>query len=41
VDFVWRTRRLIVEADGGEAHLTAAAFENDRRRDVEYLLDRL
>lgn len=38
VDFVWRSQRLIVETDGGEAHLTAAAFENDRRRDVELLL---
>jgi very-short-patch-repair endonuclease len=38
VDFVWRSERLIVETDGGQAHLTAAAFENDRRRDVELML---
>jgi very-short-patch-repair endonuclease len=38
VDFVWRSDRLVVETDGGQAHMTAAAFENDRRRDVELLL---
>ena len=38
VDFVWRTERLVVETDGGQAHLTAAAFENDRRRDVALML---
>jgi very-short-patch-repair endonuclease len=38
VDFVWRAERLIVETDGGQAHLTAAAFEEDRRRDVELML---
>jgi very-short-patch-repair endonuclease len=38
VDFVWRSERLIVETDGGQAHLTATAFEEDRRRDVELML---
>lgn len=38
VDFVWRAQRLVVETDGGQAHLTAAAFEEDRRRDVELLI---
>jgi very-short-patch-repair endonuclease len=38
VDFVWRSERLIVETDGGQAHLTAAAFEEDRRRDVELVI---
>jgi very-short-patch-repair endonuclease len=38
VDFVWRDQRLIVETDGGQAHLTASAFENDRRRDVDLML---
>lgn len=38
VDFVWRPQRLIVETDGGQAHMTAAAFEEDRRRDVELML---
>lgn len=38
VDFVWREQRLIVETDGRQAHLTAAAFENDRRRDVDLMV---
>jgi very-short-patch-repair endonuclease len=38
VDFVWREERLVIETDGGQAHLTAAAFENDRRRDVELMV---
>jgi very-short-patch-repair endonuclease len=38
VDFVWRRERLVVETDGGQAHLTATAFENDRRRDVELMI---
>ena len=38
VDFLWRAERLVVETDGGQAHLTAAAFEDDRRRDVELML---
>jgi very-short-patch-repair endonuclease len=38
VDFVWPEARLIVETDGGEAHLTTAAFEEDRRRDVDLMV---
>lgn len=38
VDFVWREARLIVETDGRDAHLTAAAFEDDRRRDVHLMV---
>lgn len=34
VDFVWREQRLIVETDGAATHLTAKAFEEDRRRDA-------
>jgi very-short-patch-repair endonuclease len=34
VDFFWREQRLIVELDSREFHLTPAAFENDRRRDI-------
>jgi hypothetical protein len=32
-DFVWRTQRVIVEADGFQTHGTHGAFEDDRRRD--------
>jgi very-short-patch-repair endonuclease len=38
VDFHWPHARLIVETDGAATHLTAAAFEADRRRDVALLL---
>jgi very-short-patch-repair endonuclease len=38
VDFVWRAQGLVVETDGGQAHLTAAAFESDRRRDVDLMI---
>lgn len=38
VDFAWKPERLVVETDGGQAHLTAAAFEEDRRRDVELMI---
>jgi very-short-patch-repair endonuclease len=34
VDFLWRAERLIVETDGASTHLTAVAFEEDRRRDA-------
>jgi predicted transcriptional regulator of viral defense system len=37
-DFLWRDARLIVETDGRESHGTAAAFENDRRRDQRLML---
>jgi hypothetical protein len=33
VDFVWRERRVVVEADSRRHHLTGRAFEDDRRRD--------
>src|SRR5205823_11302090 len=33
VDFLWRSRRLVVEADSRRFHHTAGAFERDRRRD--------
>ena len=33
VDFQWPQARLAVEVDGGEAHRTRRAFEEDRRRD--------
>ena len=32
-DCVWHSARLIVELDGRETHMTAAAFEHDRARD--------
>jgi very-short-patch-repair endonuclease len=34
VDFLWRAEQLIVETDGAATHLTAEAFEEDRRRDA-------
>jgi len=37
VDFHWPRARLVVETDGRDTHLTAAAFEADRRRDAELL----
>ena len=37
VDFFWPERRLIVETDGAATHLTATAFEEDRRRDAELM----
>ena len=33
VDFLWRTRRLVVETDGLQWHSTPTALERDRRRD--------
>jgi very-short-patch-repair endonuclease len=38
VDFLWPDRGLIVELDGYRAHGGRAAFEEDRRRDVELRL---
>jgi very-short-patch-repair endonuclease len=34
VDALWPDERLIAELDGGAAHRTTYAFENDRRRDA-------
>ncbi len=34
VDALWPDQRLIAELDGGAAHRTTYAFENDRRRDA-------
>ncbi|HEV2859150.1 MAG TPA: type IV toxin-antitoxin system AbiEi family antitoxin domain-containing protein [Solirubrobacterales bacterium] len=34
VDFAWPHRRRIVETDGAATHVTATAFERDRRRDA-------
>lgn len=33
VDFLWESRRLVIETDGEETHGTHAAFQEDRRRD--------
>jgi very-short-patch-repair endonuclease len=35
VDFFWPAARLVVETDGREYHTTRAAFERDRRLDVD------
>jgi very-short-patch-repair endonuclease len=35
VDFHWPSQRLIVEADGRSVHGTSAAFQRDRRRDLD------
>jgi very-short-patch-repair endonuclease len=35
VDVLWRRQRLIVELDGGGAHMTTDAFHDDRARDQE------
>lgn len=35
VDFLWPGQKLVVETDGGETHMTRAAFERDRVRDAE------
>jgi hypothetical protein len=32
-DFIWRERKLVIEVDGRETHLTPQAFEHDRARD--------
>jgi very-short-patch-repair endonuclease len=38
VDFLWRTQRLIAEADSRRYHATRVAFERDRERDARLLL---
>jgi very-short-patch-repair endonuclease len=38
VDFLWRSERLIVEADGYETHGDRASFEADRARDADLKL---
>jgi len=38
VDFLWPSRRLIIETDGREGHLTRHAFEEDRAREAHLLL---
>ena len=38
VDFLWPAHHLIAETDGAATHLTLAAFERDRRRDVRLTL---
>jgi very-short-patch-repair endonuclease len=38
VDFLWRAERLIVEADGWDAHRSRSAFEDDRARDARLAL---
>jgi len=35
VDFLWRDRQLVVETDGYLYHRGKAAFQDDRRRDLE------
>jgi len=35
VDFYWRRQKLVVETDGYAAHRGRAAFEDDRRRDLD------
>jgi len=35
VDFLWPDRRLVVETDGYRFHRGRAAFEDDRRRDLD------
>jgi very-short-patch-repair endonuclease len=39
VDFWWPEHRLVVEADSRRHHQTAAAFERDRLRDAELVVD--
>ncbi len=38
VDFHWPEHKLIVETDGAASHLTRAAFQSDRSRDVEHTI---
>ena len=35
VDFLWRTRRLVVETDGYRFHRGAVAFEDDHARELD------
>jgi very-short-patch-repair endonuclease len=37
-DFLWRDKRLVIEADGYGAHHTKRAFEHDRQRDIDLRL---
>jgi len=39
VDALWPAARLIVELDSWEFHAHRAAFEKDRDRDTEHLLE--
>jgi very-short-patch-repair endonuclease len=39
-DFAWPEQRLIAETDGYETHGTREAFEHDRQRDRDMLIDR-
>jgi very-short-patch-repair endonuclease len=39
VDFVWREQRLVAELDGWEFHWTRGAFESDRDRDADLLIE--
>jgi hypothetical protein len=41
VDFFWPVQRLVVETDGARAHMTASAFERDRRRDSKLVANGL
>ena len=40
VDFVWREQRLVAELDGYGFHNTKQAFETDRDRDADLLIER-
>jgi very-short-patch-repair endonuclease len=39
-DFLWRSRRLIVETDGRDVHAARRAFERDRERDQRLMVVR-
>ena len=38
-DFLWREERLVAETDGWATHGTRAAFESDRVRDAELMIE--
>jgi very-short-patch-repair endonuclease len=38
VDFLWPSKRLVIELDGHAFHSTRAAFERDRVRDAKLQL---